>query len=389
MRIGKKAILLLLLACLLSLCACGNSVKRLENVASNVIFDAIVKDNEIEEKSASGLYSGDTIKKVPEGSGVFISENSDWRYEGEFLAGKITGVGIAEKMPLSVILNAGGEKTTYEGIYSGALKDGLPDGNGIFVSKYNDVEWTYGGQFSAGVISGNGMGTDMPLFIMLSNRNYKLGIYTGKVVDGYPDGEGTFKSKNSEGVSYEYYGAFSKKTMNGYGRTVYHLQDMDLVQEGNYVDAIFTPTQGQMFRYLAPISVFGEYEVSDEIIKFIDSSELFKEPNKEKAASVTLQDFDYKKFKKNKKQDTIGFVKLTLTVTQIFEEDLGNNNVLTSILAHDNDYNYYVVYHLSSVDIYEDDKFTTYAVPCSSASFENVSGGTTLVLVFLSAYITK
>lgn len=54
---------------------------------------------------------------------------------------------------------------------------------------------------------------------------------------------------------------------------------------------------------------------------------------------------------------------------------------------HDTDGNYYVLYYLDTVEVYEGDEFTAYALPCSTSGFDNVGGGTTNVVIMLASYM--
>ena len=93
-----------------------------------------------------------------------------------------------------------------------------------------------------------------------------------------------------------------------------------------------------------------------------------------------------KQFNKTRKQDQIGLVKLDLYAVQVFEDDyLGGK--LTYLLAADDDNNYYALYYLASTEVYNEDTFTAYAIPCSTSSFDNISGGTTNVIVLAACYI--
>lgn len=85
-------------------------------------------------------------------------------------------------------------------------------------------------------------------------------------------------------------------------------------------------------------------------------------------------------------KDQIGLVKLDLYAMQVFEDDyLGGK--LTYLLAADDDNNYYALYYLDSTEVYNEDTFTAYAIPCSTSSFDNISGGTTNVIVLAACYI--
>ena len=71
---------------------------------------------------------------------------------------------------------------------------------------------------------------------------------------------------------------------------------------------------------------------------------------------------------------------------QVFEDDYMDGK-LTYILGADDEGSYYALYYLGSADIYDEDTFTAYAVPCATSSFENVGGGTTNVIVMAASYV--
>lgn len=113
---------------------------------------------------------------------------------------------------------------------------------------------------------------------------------------------------------------------------------------------------------------------------------LFPTATNEAIQSSDIQDFSSKQFNKTRKQDQIGLVKLDLYAVQVFEDDyLGGK--LTYLLAADDDNNYYALYYLDSTEVYNEDTFTAYAIPCSTSSFDNISGGTTNVIVLAACYI--
>lgn len=73
-----------------------------------------------------------------------------------------------------ITLNLDGEDKT--GTYSGDLVDGVPDGNGKFTSKNSDgVEWTYTGEFKNGHFDGDGQ-------IEWSNGAKEIGTYKDDVI---------------------------------------------------------------------------------------------------------------------------------------------------------------------------------------------------------------
>ena len=49
----------------------------------------------------------------------------------------------------------------------------------------------------------------------------RTGIYTGEIKNGKPEGNGVFKTKNSEGAAYTYTGGFKNGTFEGKGVLVF------------------------------------------------------------------------------------------------------------------------------------------------------------------------
>ena len=76
----------------------------------------------------------------------------------------------------------------------------------------------------------------------------------------------------------------------------------------------------------------------------------------------------------------------TYTRYRFFEDDFGDGK-LTSILAVDEEFNYYALYYTDSVEVYDEDEFTVYALPCATSGFDNIGGGTTNVVVMIANHI--
>ena len=213
------------------------------------------------------------------------------------------------------------------------------------------------------------------------------GKYTGDVVNGSPQGIGTFRAEGEDGSSYRYEGDFSDGAYNGYGVTTIIKDGETLEMAGTYTNGEFTPTAGESFNYIGQLDLFGKFALPDAVIDYIDTNEnLFPAAADEVIQSSDIQDFSSKQFNKTRKQDQIGLVKLDLYAVQVFEDDcLGGK--LTCLLAADGDANYYALYYLDSAEVYDGDTFTAYAVPCSTSSFDNISGGTTNVIVLAACCI--
>lgn len=213
------------------------------------------------------------------------------------------------------------------------------------------------------------------------------GKYTGEVVNGKLQGVGTFKADGENGSTYMYEGNFSNGAFNGYGVTTIINDGETLEMSGTYTNGEFTPTTGESFNYIGQLDLFGKFAISDAVIEYIDANEnLFPTATNEAVQSSDIQDFSSKQFNKTRRQDQIGLVKLDLYALQVFEDDcLGGK--LTYLLAADDDNNYYALYYLDSTEVYDEDTFTAYAIPCSTSSFDNISGGTTNVIVLAACYI--
>jgi hypothetical protein len=213
------------------------------------------------------------------------------------------------------------------------------------------------------------------------------GKYTGKIVDGKPQGEGIFKSEGENGSVYMYEGAFSDGCYNGYGVTTLTNGGETLQMAGTYTQGVFTPTAGESFNYIGQLDLFGKFAVPEAVVEYIDSNiSVFPIATKETIQSADIQEFSSKQFIKTRKQEQIGLVKLNLYAVQVFEDDYLNGK-LTYLLAADDDNNYYAMYYLGSAEVYDEDTFTAYAIPCTTSSFDNIGGGTTNVIVIAACYI--
>ena len=213
------------------------------------------------------------------------------------------------------------------------------------------------------------------------------GKYTGEVVDGTPNGQGVFVAESEDNARYEYEGSFSSGYFDGYGITNITNDDGTLQMAGTYTKGEFTPTPGESFNYIGQLDLFGKFSLSDDVIEYIDThSELFPTANKDEIQTISTQEFSSKQFNKTRKQEKIGLVKLDLYAVQVFEDDYMDGK-LTYILGADDEGSYYALYYLGSADIYDEDTFTAYAVPCATSSFENVGGGTTNVIVMAASYV--
>ncbi|WP_275372828.1 hypothetical protein [Clostridium tertium] len=137
-----------------------------------------------------------------------------------------------------------------KGTFTGALVNGMPDGNGLF-TRYKDdgtASWTFNGTFSKGTLqegtltysdgvvvtskfyngAANGSGT-------VITKDYK---YEGSISDGQLTGKGTVKFNTGESYS----GEFKDGLYNGLG--VYSDTSGEAVLQGIFKNGVFERTEG-------------------------------------------------------------------------------------------------------------------------------------------------
>ena len=93
------------------------------------------------------------------------------------------------------------------------------------------------------------------------------GKYTGDIINGVPNGYGTFEAVNDDGIAWIYIGEFSNGIFDGYGKTVWG--DDELTEEGNYADGTFAPTTLQLFNLLSA-EVIAPYKISSKNQEYIE-----------------------------------------------------------------------------------------------------------------------
>ena len=215
------------------------------------------------------------------------------------------------------------------------------------------------------------------------------GLYTGEMMDGLPNGQGTFSALNEAGATWTYTGGFQNGKFDGYGKTVW--PEIGQSEEGTYVDGIFTPNTYELFQALAPRS-FISYSFSKENELFVkDNLELFPANTEDAIQSAsalvnpeltypmmtkTLEGLEGQLYQCNSAQ-----------VLQIFQSSWYGHTV-TDIIAKDKDLNTYVIFFDGELpDVYDDTKIDFIGLPISYSSYENVGGGATLAVVLLGSSV--
>ncbi len=215
------------------------------------------------------------------------------------------------------------------------------------------------------------------------------GTYSGPLSNGIPDGEGVFTSEDVDGGTWTYKGEFSNGYFDGYGELT--MSDGSIIA-GAFEKGVYSPSKADYF--LTAQSYYQSTTTMTPAAKeFIDAHEdLFPcETDEAKAEAVSLTDTGLSWKMINKSPNQYGdqmFTANRLEVVQIFETpDAGWT--LTWILAIDNEFNYYAIYYLGSVDVYEGDTINIRVLPMGTSSFDNVSGGTTLVVACAGSIVEK
>ena len=259
----------------------------------------------------------------------------------------------ATDKPITVNVNIEGEGVEVDGLYTGDLKNGLPNGTGAFVVDTDEGKLSYKGIFTDGQITGDGV----------------LKI----IVDG-------------NDLTYE--GSFVNGALSGYGTTIAIDESQTISRKGNYSNGVYTPTVGQKYDYLGQMDLYGVFGLEDNVISYIDSHpEYFPKADKPDAEAAVLRAFEYRQFSKYRKQDTIGLIKLNLSVIQIREDEFEETgDTVTYLLAMDENENLYTLYYLGSVELYDGDRFIAYGIPVALTSYSNVSGGTSIAIAVIASY---
>lgn len=165
------------------------------------------------DNPCEGTYTGAVTNAVPSGEGTFTAKEG-WTYEGNFVDGAVQGKGKVSGITLDLSTPWG----EYKGTYEGALTDGLADGEGTFISTDDGGEWRYTGEFTKSVISGAGKVENKQITVLVSPDLERIGQYTGELLDGLPEGEGVFLTQNAGGENWTHTGSFQKGLFHGRGR---------------------------------------------------------------------------------------------------------------------------------------------------------------------------
>lgn len=371
----KKKYLILLFALSIMLTACD---KKVENKETSITINS---------QSISASFTGTLKSGKPDGTGSMSvnTENGTWTFDGVFKDGTVDGIGNMRDYPITAVFSG----NNYNGKYTGATLNGLPDGNGKFIYNSEDISVSYEGTWKEGKPYDSGHLISNNFTIAFKDVN-RTGSFDGTTVNGVASGQGTFTATNDEGLSYTYTGEWENNILNGQAK---YINDKNETQNGTYVNGEYRPTKTEYISYLGESSD-PYYILSDKDKKFIDeNASIFPTSDESLIAQYMSTPFTYAEFSK-KPSDFEGRLMDAGDnyVIQIFESDITEFGLdtLTSILAMDNSNNMYFIYYLGKLDgVLQRDIINVKGLPLEYTSFDNVQGGKTLCVAMLGSCIKK
>lgn len=306
--------------------------------------------------------------KMSDGSVKGVFSTENGSYEGCFDGEKIIGEGTADALVMTLELM--GEHRV--GIYTGPMLNGLPEGeNGSFKTTDDLPEMTYEGGWKEGVFDGDGEITADQFEIAFSDAGRKVpksGSFSGSVKNGVANGEGTFSAENADGVKYTYNGNFNSGMFSGQGKVEYESGE---VLQGRFKAGNFSPSMGEFFRAIGTYFT-PKINFKDENVEYIDNHQQnFKSLWGDRDYN---EDFDLDEFKKNPSNYECDLVVIDdLYVVQAFSKEAWGIKYEELILQSLDGNNIFYVFAYGSTDITEGDQVDICIMPIDYTTYKNVN----------------
>ncbi|WP_026522350.1 hypothetical protein [Butyrivibrio sp. VCB2001] len=195
-------------------------------------YDLTIVDDTI---TYTGKYTGTLEDGNAVGEAKYvvkIDDTSNWVYQGTFVDGKISGEGSVDKYPCTIRIGIHNNS----GVYSGKVTDARPNGEGTFVAEDG---WSYTGTFANGTVEGDGKITDYPYDLSYESKVAK-GKYTGDMVNGIPSGTGQFSAETTD-INIDYSGTWTDGDISGEGElktNVYTIDFKEVSRTGQYEGSV-------------------------------------------------------------------------------------------------------------------------------------------------------
>lgn len=224
----------------------------------------------------------------------------------------------------------------------------------------------------------------------------KQGKFTGTLIDGKPSGQGKFVTQNSAGEEWYYEGEFTDGTISGQGGCYWESSDYQEV--GTYENGLFVPTKVEFFdnmiRWYSSSMFKRPLELNDTTLEFLQAHENIFPATSEEAKSEAMNLVDSSIEYKHLSKSTDGYLdKLVYFKNQelIQTEEFTNwGHTVTRMLTADQNYsNHHYIFYDGAIDVFDGDDITFISLPIGSASFDNVGGGTTNVIVSIASTVLK
>ena len=224
----------------------------------------------------------------------------------------------------------------------------------------------------------------------------KQGKFTGTLIDGKPSGQGKFVTQNSAGEEWYYEGEFPDGTISGQGGCYWESSDYQEV--GTYENGLFVPTKVEFFdnmiRWYSSSMFKRPLELNDTTLEFLQAHENIFPATSEEAKSEAMNLVDSSIEYKHLSKSTDGYLdKLVYFKNQelIQTEEFTNwGHTVTRMLTADQNYsNHHYIFYDGAIDVFDGDDITFISLPIGSASFDNVGGGTTNVIVSIASTVLK
>lgn len=157
-------------------------------------------------------------------------------------------------------------------------------------------------------------------------------------------------------------------------------------------DTSSSSTPIDIYNKLSKISSI-DFTISDKAKTFIsEHPNLFPAKSIADCNNYVNYGIEYKHLSKNIENYGDSMVCVNANISGIRElkpEETGFKDIITKISLMDDNFNYFLVYYIGSIDLYEDDSVTIYGIPLGMGIGENAMGGTVTVATIAASAMTK
>lgn len=222
----------------------------------------------------------------------------------------------------------------------------------------------------------------------------RTGLYTGQLVDGVPNGQGKFETQNSAGEPWYYEGAFENGAFHGEGYCYW--PESGQKEAGHYENGLFAPTQPEF--YASMLENYSRYSFTDAITVSDTTTGMLKtydgifpaktEDAKEQARGLIDAGIEYKHLDKSLSGylDKLIYFK-NQPVLQTEEFNMWGHTVTRMLTMDPMSSKHHYVFYDGQIDIFDGDNITFASLPVAPASYDNVGGGMTNVIVSIASIV--